>query len=132
MFAYKILPRGRTSDYWCDGCDCREGDITLVRLQGFYRGTDIPVSYLFHTDLQTFKWSEPDCEDCSFRWTERFNGFLREKITSATIVLQRWARRMLYAPPNGKLYLKAKGRFEAGVSNSLGGVPDAPEAPEAP
>lgn len=119
MIEYKILPILRTSCNWCDECDRPSSErVKLVRLQGFYRGTNIPVSLLFRTDLQTVLWSEPYCLECSFAWTLRYLDWLHSTIDNALRVLQRWFRVLLYAPPStrrprgGLHYRQAKGHFE--------------------
>lgn len=125
LIEYKMLPSLYIANPWCDECGRSSDRVELVRLQGFYRGTNIPVSRLFRTDLQTALWSEPYCLGCSMDWTRRFRAYLDSTIINATIVLQRWFRVFLYAPPStrqprgGLYYRQAKEHFEEQNENEI-------------
>ncbi len=125
IIEYKMLPWLYIANPWCDECGRSSDRAELVRLQGFYRGTNIPVSRLFRTDLQTALWSEPYCLGCSMDWTRRFRAYLDSTIINATIVLQRWFRVFLYAPPStrqprgGLYYRQAKEHFEEQNENEI-------------
>lgn len=123
MIYYDALPMIRTSCHMCDGCGGQH--IPLIRLLGYYEGTNIKVSFLCRTDIQTYYWSEPMCYYCSISWTRKHRGTIENKITNATIKIQNIFRRYYYSPPTkrnplgGKAYQKAKLSYEQKVVNNV-------------
>jgi hypothetical protein len=105
---------------YCDICD-RNGTFSdyqdtfeycyLCGFQGFYCGTDIPVSYLYKTDLQSFYWSEPMCYECNQEWTMRYKNYINTTILKAVITIQRLFRHTYWSPPKGKGFLKTQSHF---------------------
>lgn len=113
---YRIHRVYRTSCDWCDSCD-KAGSfnpyssVYLVGLEGFYAGTDIPVSFLCKTDLQTFYWQEPMCLECTKHWVCTRQRFINYRILLSVGRIKRWWLRIYWAPRTGKGFLKAQQAF---------------------
>jgi len=84
-------------------------------LDAYYTGTDIKVSYLYNTDMATFYYSEPMCEECILGWARCHHRYIVLRLSVMARRIQKKWRQFYWSPPNGKGYLKAKGDYEKDV-----------------
>jgi hypothetical protein len=96
----------------------------LARVQGYYKNTDIQVSYLFKLDLQRFYWSEPMCKECLEQYTLDRDHVIAKPIINAVKVIQKfwskyWSPPCIGFPKGGLGYRKAKTNFEAISKNVI-------------
>jgi len=121
---YKLHPLYTTSCFSCDSCN-RECSLFfstnknfLTGYKGFYKNTNIEVSFLYKTDLQTFYWREPICNVCCKHWINRYKNFINKKILNSVLLIQKWYLQYHYSPPTNKLknggkgYITSKKNFE--------------------
>lgn len=100
-----------TSCYICDDCPYRSKPNSLGAYRGYYANTNLPISFLFQTDLEVYYRREPMCGRCTRDWTIRNSPFIFVRVSSAASRLQRWWYRKCYEAPHGLLYQRALQSF---------------------